>query len=146
MATKTRNQGKFRGPPTDTYAGLVAALPPRPLHDATDYENAVEMVGRLAGYDLNADQGDYLEALAVFVERYEAEHEDTHVDTSRVTGPDLLRSLMEANDLTTSDAGAILNVDRSHISHLLAGRRAMTWDHAKALADRFGLSAAVFMD
>jgi HTH-type transcriptional regulator/antitoxin HigA len=54
-----------------TYAGLVAMLPPRPIHDKVDYDNAVEMIDRLAGFDLTADQEDYLDALATFVEAYE---------------------------------------------------------------------------
>ena len=31
------------------------------------------MINRLAGFDLNGDQEDYLDALSVFVEAYEAE-------------------------------------------------------------------------
>jgi antitoxin component HigA of HigAB toxin-antitoxin module len=54
-----------------TYAGLVALLPPRPIHDDVDLANATQMIDRLAGFDLNADQEDYLEAIATFVEAYE---------------------------------------------------------------------------
>ncbi|MFA7238158.1 MAG: helix-turn-helix domain-containing protein [Phycisphaeraceae bacterium] len=131
----------FRGRAFDA---LCRMHPPRPIRDAVDLDNATEIIDAMAGHKLTADQADYLDTLATLIERYESENDP--VDTSAVTGADLLRSLMEANDMTTSDVGAILNVDRSHISHLLAGRRGMTWDHAKALADRFGLSPAVFMD
>ena len=52
------------------YGDLVAVLPPRPIHDEVDLANASEMIDRLAGFDLNADHEDYLEALSTFVEAY----------------------------------------------------------------------------
>jgi len=145
MATKTRNQGKFHGPPADSYAGLVAALPPRPLHDATDYENAVEMVGCLVGYDLNADQEDYLEALATFVEKYEAEHDGMRVDTSGISGRDMLFHLLEANDMSGADLSRLLGSSRTLGPMILRGERAITAEHARILADHFKVDPGVFI-
>lgn len=56
-----------------TYGALVAMRPPRPIRDDVDLANATEMIDRLAGFKLGADQEDYLEALSTFVEAYEAE-------------------------------------------------------------------------
>jgi antitoxin component HigA of HigAB toxin-antitoxin module len=81
-----------------TYGELVAALPPRPIHDALDLANASEMIDRLAGFDLNADQEDYLEALSVFVEAYEADH--FPIDDSDITPLDA------ANGMTALPAQA----------------------------------------
>jgi antitoxin component HigA of HigAB toxin-antitoxin module len=41
---------------------------------------------------------------------------------------------------------SILGVDRSLVSHALAGRRSLTWDHAKALGEHFAIRPAAFME
>ena len=69
--TKRATKNDFRHFPT-TYSALVAMLPPRPIHDDIDLANATEVIDRLAGFALNADQEDYLEAIATFVEAYES--------------------------------------------------------------------------
>jgi len=145
MTTRTRKHRKFEGPPAATYAELVRMLPPRPLHDVTDYENAVEMIGRLAGYDLNEDQEDYLEALTVFVKRYESEHTETQVDTSRVRGVDLLRSLIESHGMSGADLSRLLGVSRTLGPMILRGERNITVSHARILGERFKLNPGAFI-
>lgn len=122
---------------------LCRMHPPRPIHDAVELDNATEIIDTMAGHKLNRDQADYLDVIATLVERYEAEHDP--LDDLDVTGAALLRSLMEANDLTTSDVGSLLGVDRSHVSHFLNGKRALTWTNAKTLGERFSLPPAGFM-
>ena len=133
-------------PPATTYAQLVDALAPRPLHDEADYQNALEMAGRLVGHELNADQADYLDALAVFIERYEAQHASTRIDRSATTGTDLLQHLMDEHGMTASAVAEVLGVDQSLISHIFGGRREITWAHAKTLGRHFGLTPTAFMD
>ena len=55
-----------------TCEGWVSLLPSRPIHGDVDLANAEEMIERLAGFGLNADQEDCLEALSTFAEAYEA--------------------------------------------------------------------------
>lgn len=141
--TRTR---KFQGPPARTYADLVAILPPRPLHDAVDYDNAVEMMGNLIGYKLNADQEDYLEAIGVFVQRYEDEHDETQVDTSHLSGIDLLRHLLEANDMTGADLSRLLNASRMLGPMILRGERNLTLPHARVIAKRFHVSVEALVE
>jgi antitoxin component HigA of HigAB toxin-antitoxin module len=136
---------KFHGPPAVSYVELVAILPPRPLHDAIDYDNAVEMMGNLIGYDLNSDQEDYLEALGVFVERYESEHEQTQVDVSQLTGRDLLKHLLEENNMTGADLSRLLGVSRTLGPMILRGERSLTIAHARILGKRFGVEAGMFV-
>lgn len=57
-----------------TYAELAALSIPRPLHDEGDYRNALDILDAMAGFPMNADQEDYFEAIATFVEKYEAAH------------------------------------------------------------------------
>ena len=58
----------------DTYAELVGLFMPRPLHDEVDYRNALAVLDAMAGFKMNPDQKDYFEAIATFVEKYEADH------------------------------------------------------------------------
>ena len=57
-----------------TYRELVAILPPRPIHTEAEYDEAQEMIDALAGFDLNTDQADYLEAITTFFSAYERKH------------------------------------------------------------------------
>lgn len=143
MPAKTANPIDFRDLPR-TFDALCRSHPLRPIHDRLERDNATEIIDAMAGRKLNRDQADYLDALSTLLDAYESTHDP--VDTLDVSGPDLLRSLMEANDMTTTDVADVLGVERSLVSHILAGRRALTWPHAKALAERFALSAEAFMD
>ncbi len=144
MVTATRKH-KFHGPPARSYAELVATLPPRLLHGERDYQAAVEMIGRLAGYELNRDQEDYLEALTVFVKRYEAEHEATQVDLSRVSGLDVLRSLLDEHEMSGADLSRLLGASRSLGPMILRGERSLTVHHARLLGERFKVDPGVFI-
>lgn len=139
MKTATRND--FRRLPK-SYAGLVAMLAPRPIHDDVDLANATEVIDRLAGFDLNADQEDYLEALSTFVEAYEAER--FPIDDSRITPLETLRSLLAEHDMTASDLGRLLG-NRTLGAAILAGRRDLSKAHIKKLAEHFKVAPGLFL-
>jgi HTH-type transcriptional regulator/antitoxin HigA len=141
-STKT---GQYHGPPADTYARLVSVLPPRPLHDKVDYENAVEMLGNLVGYDLNQDQEDYLIALDTFVQRYEAEHDETQVDIPRISSLDTLRSILREANMTGADLSRLLGASRTLGPMILRGERKITADHARRLGEYFKLDPGIFI-
>lgn len=125
-----------------TYGALVAVLPPRPVHDDVDLANATEMIDRLAGFDLNADQEDYLEALSTFVEAYEAKR--FPIDDARITPLDALKALLVEHDMTASDLGRLLG-NRTLGAAILAGRRNMSKAHIKKLAEHFKVEPGLFM-
>ena len=77
----------------ETYAELVGLFMPRPLHDEMDYRNALGVLDAMAGFEMNADQEDYFEAVATFVEKYEARHHA--LDAKGLTPVELLYSLMK---------------------------------------------------
>lgn len=129
-----------------TYAELVGFHMPRPLHDQHDYENTVEVIGALVGFDLNDEQADYLEALTTFVEKYEAEQpEDTRAQTRPLAPGQMLSHVAKNNKMSHRNVAEILGVDPSLVSHIVNGRRELTWEHAKLLSERFGLPPTVFM-
>ena len=127
----------------ETYAELVAAFPPRPIHDDNDYENTIEVVGRLAGFELNADQEDYLEALSVFVEAYE--QASYAGQFGELSGIEALRFLLKENNMNASDLGRLLG-SRQLGSAILRNERSLSKAHIAKLAERFRVSPAVFLD
>ena len=139
--TKTATKNDFRHIPT-TYSALVAMLPPRPIHDDLDLTNATEVIDRLAGFPLSADQEDYLEAMATFVEAYEAER--FALDDSRLTPLDALKALLAEHGMSASDLGRLLG-NRTLGTPILSGRRALSKGHIKKLAEHFKVEPGLFL-
>jgi len=126
----------------DTYAELVGLFMPRPLHDDVDYRNALAVMDAMAGFEMNADQQDYFDALATFVEKYEAEHHA--IDAARMTPVELLRSLVDEHGMTESDLGRLLG-DRSLGHRILTGQRELSKAHIRILAEHFSLNPAALL-
>jgi HTH-type transcriptional regulator/antitoxin HigA len=139
--SNTATKSNFRRLPR-TYAALVAMLPPRPIHDDVDLANTSEMIDRLAGFDLNEDQEDYLEALSTFVEAYEAER--FPIDDSRIIPLEALKTLLAEHDMTASDLGRLLG-SRTLGAAILNGRRNLSKAHIKKLAERFKVAPGLFL-
>ena len=125
-----------------TYTALVTMLPPRPIRDDVDLANATEMIDRLAGFDLNADQEDYLDALSTFVEAYEAER--FPIDDSRITPLEALKALLAQHDMTASDLGRLLG-NRTLGAAILTGRRGLSKAHIRKLGEHFKVEPGLFL-
>ena len=138
MKTKTPKLGKI---PT-RYPELVALFMPRPLHDDVDYRNALAVLDTMAGFKLNADQDDYFDAIATFVEKYEAAHHA--IDNPAMTPVELIRALMDERGLSESDLGRLLG-DRSLGHRILNGQRELSKAHIRVLADYFSLNPAALL-
>ena len=125
-----------------TFAGLCRMLPPRPIHDEADYDNAIEMLDSLVGFKLNKDQLDYVVVLTTLVGAYEDEH--YAIDTSDISGLDALKYLLEQNHMNASDLGVLLG-NRSLGSKVLRGERELSKTHLHILAKRFKIDAGLFL-
>lgn len=125
-----------------SYGELVGLFMVRPLHDEADYRNALALLDAMAGYEMNPDQADYFEAVATFVEKYEAEHHP--INDQNLTVVELLRHLLEEHGMGESDLGRLLG-DRSLGHRILTGQRELSKTHIHILADHFALSPAVFL-
>jgi HTH-type transcriptional regulator/antitoxin HigA len=124
-----------------TYRALCDLLLPRPLHDATACEEATALLDSLAVFsDLNEEQLDYLDALSHFIKEYESE-----ARTPKFTGVELLKSLVEENNLAAADISRILDGSRTLGAMILRGERNITAGHARALGVHFRLSPAAFL-
>jgi HTH-type transcriptional regulator / antitoxin HigA len=139
--TRTTTTTDFNRLPR-TYAGLVAILPPRPVHDKVNYDNAVEMIDRLAGFDLTADQEDYLDALSTFVEAYERDRFPP--DSAPLAPLAALKFLVAEHGMTASDLGRLLG-NRTTGAAILSGRRSLSKVHIKKLAAHFKVQPGLFL-
>src|SRR2546427_267985 len=111
------------------YQDLVQVFMPRPLHDEIDYRNALAVLDSMAGFELNDDQEDYFDAIATFVEKYEAEH---YAIEKKMRPAELIRSLMDEHGMTESDLGRLLG-DRSLGHRILSGERELSKTHIRLL-------------
>lgn len=123
-----------------TYHALCTRLwLPRPIHDRKTAAEATAVADALAGFPLNEEQEDYLEAVALFLEEYEGSQ------VSRVSGRQLLRHLCEENDINGTALSNILGASRLLGSMLLRGDRNITADHARSLGKHFKLDPGAFL-
>lgn len=140
MPTTNITREKLPGRFTD----LVLLMPPRALTDDVHYENTIEMIDRvMAAGKLTQGQALYLETLVQLVQVYEAQHHA--IDTTDLSGVDILRGLLAENDMGASDLARLLGVHVSMGSKILKGERSLTVEHLRKLADRFKVRAELFM-
>lgn len=140
-ATKTKKTKRAIG--TD-YLKLIKEFPLRPIRSARDHGAAQAILDRLIGReDLTRGQLDYLEGLVRFVEEYERERR--LADFEALSPLDLLKHLMEENDMTTTDLGYILG-SRGLASEVLNGKRGLSKMLIAKLTERFQVSPALFLD
>jgi HTH-type transcriptional regulator/antitoxin HigA len=133
---------KTLGPAWNTFQ---RALPVRlaAIHNQADYERSVEFMNQLldvVGDDKEHELADMLELLGQLIEDYESQH----YALPNAEPAQVLRFLMEQHDLKQADLASELGT-QSVVSEILSGRRQINARQAKALAQRFGVSAAVFI-
>lgn len=121
------------------YRALCEEWLPRPIHDNEMCEEATAMIDALAGFDLNEEQLDYLEAASHFVTAYEGDYRP------QVSGLTLLKSLVEENDLTGADLSKILSGSRQLGAMILRGERNITAKHARVFGAHFKLNPGAFL-
>lgn len=140
--SKSAGTAANRGPLPETWDELTAELPLRPIHDDVAYDNAVEILDRLAVLDERTDdQEDYLETLSGLVERYDDEH---FAIDSKYSPVEALSYLCEQNNMTASALGELLG-NRSLGSKVLRGARQLSKEHIRRLCGHFAVSSDLFL-
>jgi len=131
--------------PGKQYIDLVMKFPLLKIKNETHLDRALEMVDEILALDrkakLTRDGGDYLSALVVLVHAYEQEH----YPSEKVPGVETLKFLMEENNLKQADLAHLFS-SKSNLSEILSGKRQISKEQAKRLADHFKLSVAAFID
>lgn len=91
------------------------------------------------GEDEKHPMAELADALGVFVEQYEAEHTELPAGEPAA----VLRFLMQQHDLRQADLTEIGS--QGVVSEILAGKRELNARQIRRLAERFGVSPAVFV-
>ena len=90
--------------------------------------------------ELHVDEQDYFEVLTDLVEKFESDD-----PFPPVSGPDMLRHLIEAKDITQLKLAEETGIASSTISSILSGRRGLTTIQIATLARFFKVSPAAFI-
>ena len=124
------------------YRRLRRFVPLGVLRSERDYRKAMAMLDEIID-EIDQDEAhplaDLAEALAMFIHSYE----EAHAKIPEVSGPGVLRSLMEAHGLTQSELPEIGS--QGVVSEFLSGERELNIRQIRRLAKRFGVSPAVFI-
>lgn len=116
------------------------------IHTEAQHAAALEFVENL--FDADDTDNPLFEIVAAKIKEYEStapEFEEFNARLAAVpAGIAVLRTLINQYDLTLSDLPEIGS--KSMVSRVLKGERKLSLDHIKALAARFGISPALFID
>jgi antitoxin component HigA of HigAB toxin-antitoxin module len=142
---KTRKPLHFSDLPKE-YRSLCDLYLPRPVHDKVGYENALEMIEAMAGFEeqFSRDQGDYFILITDLVLAYEKENEERGPEPG-LSFRHRLGHLLESADWTASDLGRFLDLDATMGNKILREERKLTADHIRKLSRHFSLSAEYFL-
>jgi HTH-type transcriptional regulator/antitoxin HigA len=131
-------------PVSGDYLKLIKRFPIRPIQNQDDYQAAGAILDELIGHeDLTEGQRDYVAALVRFVQDYDKEHARRELE--RLTPLEILKHLMEDNEMTTTELGDVLG-SRGLASEILNGKRGFSKALIRKLASRFQVDPALFLD
>lgn len=112
------------------------------LRNEREYDAAVKRLNELLD-EIGANEKhplySLLDTLGTLIHAYEEEHYSIPVSS----GAEILRFLMEEHGLTQSDLPEVGS--QGVVSEILNGKREMNVRQIRALAERFGISTAVFI-
>jgi HTH-type transcriptional regulator/antitoxin HigA len=113
---------------------------PTPVTSARQHEEYLSVLDKLASKENpTKEEEKYAEVLMTLIEVYEEDHHSIP-DSSPV---EVLRALMDANDLRQKDLVPIFGSE-SIVSEILNKKRGLNKSHIEKLSKRFRISPAVF--
>ncbi len=125
----------------ENYLRLVRAFPLRPIRSESELDHAIEMIDSLIAKEiLDSGQEDYLDVLGDLVHKYEAEHDPMLA----VSDADMVRFLLESNEMAQTELAQRSGIAESTISEIVAGKRKLSRRHIASLSRVFRVSPAVF--
>ena len=122
------------------YALVLGVYQPRPIHDDHENERATAMLEKLAAVkDPSPEQLAVGEILVTLIEEYEQRYSIT-----KASPLDVLRELMDANDMKQKDIAEVIG-SSGVTSQILSGQRAISKGVAHKLGARFRLPHTLFL-
>jgi len=126
----------------DKYGSLLMSALPQVIESEEELKRAEEIISRLLskGENLSPEEEKLLDLISDLVEKYE----DEHYPFPEVPPNEILKFLMEQNDLRQSD---LLHVFGSSgvTSEVVNGKRSISKAQAKKLAEFFKVSVELFI-
>jgi HTH-type transcriptional regulator/antitoxin HigA len=123
---------------SEKYALKISS--PTPITSERQHEEYLSVLDKLASNEHpTRDEEKYAEVLMTLIEAYEEAHQPIP-DASAV---EVLRALMDANDLRQKDLVPIFGTE-SIVSEILHKKRDLNKSHIEKLSKRFRVSPAVF--
>lgn len=120
------------------YALEVGA--PTAITSERQHQEYITVLDKLASNERpTSEEEKYAEVLITLIEAYEEEHHSI----PEASPLEVLRALMEANDLRQKDLAPILGTE-SIVSEILHGKRELNKGQIEKLSKRFRVSPAVF--
>ncbi|MCL4804414.1 MAG: transcriptional regulator [Anaerolineae bacterium] len=120
----------------------AAIRPILSIRDDGDYDRAVLMLNELIdeiGTDEQHPLYDFLDTLGTVIAAYEMDH----LELPAAGGAEVLAYLMEEHHLRQADLPEVGS--QGVVSEILHGKRELSVRQIRALAERFGVSPAVFV-
>jgi HTH-type transcriptional regulator/antitoxin HigA len=138
MATKTKFG--LKGKDRDSYLELVLAFPLASIKSDDHLAEAQAVMDRLlAGGELDHGEEIYLDALSDLAAIYE----DAHHAIEPASDSDMLRHLLDAKGVTPAQLSKETGLARSSLSEVLAGKKPLSRQMIRKLADFFNLDVSV---
>jgi HTH-type transcriptional regulator/antitoxin HigA len=138
-----------RGIPRKGATKILIAVPekyalevssPSPITSERQHAEYLSIVNKLASKDYpTSEEEKYAEVLITLIEAYEEEHHSI----PNACPVEVLRSLMDANDLRQKDLAPIFGIE-SIVSEVLRNKGDLNKTHIQKLSKRFRVSPAVF--
>jgi HTH-type transcriptional regulator/antitoxin HigA len=122
------------------YGALLAEKTPEVIRDEEQSRRYTRMLEKLlAKGELSPAEQKLAELLVLLIEDFESKH----YQLPAVTPVEIIRHLMEANELRQKDLTDVFSTE-SIASEVLNGKRELNKEHIKRLSRKFGVSPAVF--
>ena len=121
---------------------LQSLAPLRVIRSEQEYDRAIEVLNELldtVGDDETHPLYELLDTLSTLIQNYE----ESHYPSPVTVGSNVLRFLMEEQELAPSDLPEIGDVQA--VEELLTGKRELSVGDVQRLARRFGVSPATFL-
>ncbi len=146
---KSEISSSQREEPGVVYLVLEEIFPLQRIKNKIQHKIALEIVEKVSLFlkreNLSRDHKKqiflYLDTLGILIEDFE--EENFLLNFKKISGPDVLKYLMEEHQLKQTDLQRELG-GQSVVSSVLQGKRRLNTRQINALAKRFGVSPAVF--
>ncbi|MEO5645723.1 MAG: transcriptional regulator [Bacteroidia bacterium] len=112
----------------------------KPIHTKKDYEHTLKRMEKIWGAKGGTPEGDELDILATLVDKYEEEH----FPIEAADPIEALKFIMEEKGIERKDLVKVIG-DKSKVSAILNGNRALSKRMIKALHDAFGIPYEILM-